>query len=103
MHLKDLIEFLETRDPSHIPPIGFVSPHSYRGDYAQVAFEPARGVTVGDMLNAAKAAHGATFCGYKGGDYTMGDYTDCYLANHGCLGEAIGPVLLGYMCGEHDA
>ncbi len=103
MNLKDLIDFLAARDPGHRPAIGFAKPHSYRGDYAQVAFEPARDVTIGDMLEAARTAHGETFTGYKGGDFTMGDWTDCYLANYGCCGEEIGPVLLGYMCGEHAA
>ena len=103
MNLKELIDFLAECDPSHAPPVGFDNAHSYRGDYAQIAFTPATDVTVGDMLATARAAHGATFCAYKGGDYTMGDYSDCYLAERGCCGEEIGPVLLGYMCGRHAA
>jgi len=100
MNLKELIDFLEACDPDHKPLVGFARPHSYRGDYAQIAFEPARDVTVREMLDDAKAAHGKTFSGYKGGEYKMDDYSDCYIANRGCCGEEIGPVLLGYMCGR---
>lgn len=97
MTLKDLIKFLEQQDPSLIVPVGFTHPHSYRGYYYDLAFEPEENVTVGQMLGAAKGAMGKTFTGYKGGEFTMGDYTDCWLATYGDCGEGIGPVLLKYM------
>jgi hypothetical protein len=52
------------------------------------------------MLADARSALGATFHGWKGGEYTMAEYTDCWLAVAGCTGEGIGPVLLRYMLGE---
>lgn len=103
MYLKELIEALEAADQSHVCEMGFAHPHSYRGYYDQLAFEPARNVRVADMLDCAREALGATYEGYKGGDYTMGEYTDVWLAKYGCCGEGIGPVLLGYMLGTHNA
>ena len=46
------------------------------------------------MLDEARRALGQTFDGWKGGDFTMAGYTECWLAVHGCCGEGIGPVAL---------
>jgi len=100
MTLGELIEFLEARDPERAVPVGFAKPHSYRGYYSELAFEPAKDVTVGSMLSCARDSLGHTFTGYKGGEYKMGEYTDVYLANYGDTGEGIGPVLLSFMVGE---
>lgn len=100
MILKDLITFLEKRDPDLIVPIGFAKPHSYRGYYDDLAFEPAERVTVASMLACAKEAVGRTYIGYKGGEFRMSEYTEVWLAEYGDTGEGIGPVLLGYMVGE---
>ena len=100
MTLSKLIEFLEKRNPNQIVEFGFGRPMSYRGDYSQLAFEPKRSVTIGEMLTHAKSALGKTFTGYKGGEYTMDDYTDCWLAEYGSCGETIGEVLLKFMVGE---
>lgn len=102
MTLEELITALESHDQAKVVPHGFANPHSYRGDYCDLAFEPAANVTVGSMLNAARSALGETFQGYKGGDYTMADYTDCWLAEWGCCGETIGPLLLKLMLAEAD-
>jgi hypothetical protein len=100
MRLKELIEELEKHHPAKHVPLGFGRPHSYRGYYEQLAFSPVENTTVGDMLNAAKTAMGKTFTGYKGGEYEMGEWTECNLAEYGSCGETIGPVLLRYMLGE---
>jgi hypothetical protein len=93
--LGDLIARLEREDPERVLPIGFAEPHSYRGDYADLAFELRRDIAIGDMLAAARAALGATFQGYKGGDYTMGEQTDCWIASYGESSDnKIGPLLL---------
>lgn len=81
-------------------PLGFGNAHSYRGYYADLAFEPKRYVTVGSMLREARAALGQTFQGYKGGDFKMGACTDCWLAKYGETGETIGPVLLELLLGH---
>lgn len=100
--LGELIAALEAKDPALTVPIGFDSPHSYRGDYCELAFEPARNVTVGSMLAAARSALGATYGGWKGGDYTMCEWTPCWLAARGSTGETIGVVLLGLMLEAGD-
>ena len=56
MQLQELIDALETYDPSIVVREGFAEPHSYRGYYEQLAFEPAYGVTIGSMLSAARSA-----------------------------------------------
>lgn len=95
MTLGELISALEAADPAAALPLGFSSPHSYRGDYMDLAFEPTANVTVGAMLADARAALGNTYQGHKGGDYTMGAYTACWLAENGSGdGETIGPILL---------
>ena len=100
MTLGELIEILQKADQSRVVPIGFHRPHSYRGYYSCVAFELKDNITVEEMLESAKSALGATFVGYKGGEYKMDNSTDVYLAEYGRLGEEIGPVLLGYMLGN---
>ena len=98
--LGELIAALEREDPSQVVPVGFKNPHSYRGYYHDLAFEPALNVTVGEMLEAARSALGQTFEGYKGGEFTMTESTDVWIACYGSHGETIGPVLLSYMLGK---
>ena len=99
MTLGDLIERLKQEDPNRILPLGFTTPHSYRGNYYDLAFEPQAGVTVGAMLRAATFADGETFVGYKGGDFTMSEASDVHLAKRGCSGEELGPMFLELLLG----
>lgn len=69
-------------------PVGLVEPHSYRGYYRDLAFEPGES-TAGAVLEAARAALGATFEGYKGGDYVMGKSTPVWVASYGCCGRKL--------------
>ena len=100
MYVDELIVFLMARDPATVVPLGFHKPHSYRGFYEQLAFEPLPNTTVGAMLACAREALGKTYEGYKGGMYTMEGYTDVHLAEYGTTGEEIGTILLRYMVGE---
>lgn len=50
MYLGDLIDRLKAEDPNKGVPLGFKNPHSYRGYYDCLAFEPAENVTVASML-----------------------------------------------------
>ena len=75
MTLDELIERLEKEDPALVVENGFGNPHSYRGYYERVAFEPVARTTIGDMLREAKSALGATYCGWKGGEYVMHGFT----------------------------
>lgn len=97
MELREIITALEAEDPAKVLPLGFTNPHSSRAYYEQLAFEPAANVTVGAMLADARGAISETYCGYKGGEYTMTEYTDCHLAEYGTCGEEIGPTLLRLM------
>ena len=104
MSLGDLISALENADPAHVAPLGFGSPHSYRGDYHELAFKPAVNVTVASMLAHARSALGASFPGYKGGDFMMSSYTECFIDHaHAVGGDRIGPVLVAYMTGKAGA
>lgn len=100
MTLKELIERLQQADQDHVCALGFDDPHSYRGYYQELAFQPKADVSVRDMLACAESAMGATFEGYKGGEFTMNELTDVYLARRGETGEGIGHFLLSYMLGE---
>ena len=81
--LGDLIKRLEEEDPNRMVQLGFARPHSYRGFYDELAFEPKENVTIGDMLEAARSALGKTFTGYKGGDYVMEEFTYVWLSYYG--------------------
>ncbi len=98
MRLGELIAALEQADPHQVCPWGFKDPDSFRGYYDELAFAPASNVTVGAMLADARSALGATYEGWKGGDYTMTASTECWIAVRGeSDGETIGRTLLRYM------
>ena len=100
MTLGDLIKELGKADPNRVLPDGFMGPHSYRGDYCDLAFEPKKDVPVGVMLADARGALGQTYSGYKGGDFLMSEYTPVHLASYGETGEEIGPLLLRLMLNQ---
>lgn len=100
MYLKELIAALEKADQIKVVPMGFHNPHSYRGTYSELAFEPKENATVAEMLASAKSALGSTYEGWKGGEYTMTEYADCHLAWEGSTGEEIGRIFLDYMLGN---
>lgn len=98
--LGELIAALKAEDPDKMVPLGFGNPHSYRGYYEQLAFEPQRDRTVGDMLADAQSALGATYQGWKGGDFTMTESTDVWLSLRGeAYAETIGRISLALMLG----
>lgn len=89
---------LAAANQNAVCPDGFDGPHSYRGYYEQLAFEPTPDVAVSDMLSSARSALGATYEGWKGGNYTMDEHTQCWLAWEGeGGGETLGPVLVRLM------
>lgn len=102
MRLKDLIQELEQADPNHYAPLGITSPHSYRGYYNELAFEPIEGVTVAAMLADARSAVGATYTGWKGGEYTMSENTPVHIAVEGSTGTELGRHLVAYMTGKYS-
>lgn len=89
MDLGTLIDELSKLPARRKVEHGFAKPMSYRGYYDELAFEPARDVTIGSMLKSAKSAVDKTFTGYKGGKFKMTADTRVHLAHYGSTGDPI--------------
>jgi hypothetical protein len=76
MDLGDYIELLQKQDPNKEVKNGLGNPHSWRGSYDEVAFEPVGKTTFGEMLKDAENALGNTYFGYKGGEFVMTPETE---------------------------
>lgn len=100
LELGELINRL-AKEPDKRVKLGFGNPHSWRGDYTELAFEPVENTTVGEMLDAARSALDRDFEGWKGGTYTMGDWTEVHLDYEGeSMGETLGALLLDFMLAD---
>jgi len=98
VNLGELITALEAVDPNKTVRHGFANPHSYRGDYMDLAFEPVQDTTVRAMLDAARSAVGVTFQGWKGGDFLMDADSWCWLSPHGEAScETLSPQTVAWM------
>lgn len=87
MNLAQLKTLLEMQPISRLCSDGFDSPHSYRGYYNEVAFEPAHDVSIGQMLDSVNLALADTFCGWKGGEYKYNLLTPVHIAFQGCVSD----------------
>ena len=89
MTLGKLIAALEAM-PADAEVAGLIGPHSYRGYYSDLAFEPT-GATMpaSSLLASCKAAMGKVFEGYKGGDYVMGAMTPVWVSHYGTCGQKL--------------
>ena len=96
MKLGRLIDWLKEQDPKLTVKYGFGGPHSDRGSYDELAFEPVDEATFGDMLKYAELANGSTFTGWKGGLYTMDRSTSVYIGDFGECGYEITPTHFKY-------
>ena len=86
--LNDLIDRLEQL-PQDMP-ILLGEAESYRGYYMDLAFVPlGKPRTVKEALKEALLAHGKTFEGYKGGEFTMEGDTPVWYSHYGSCGPAI--------------
>tara|TARA_B110000971_G_scaffold18167_1_gene16692 strand:- start:70 stop:459 length:390 start_codon:yes stop_codon:yes gene_type:complete len=101
--LDDLINRLEEL-PQDMP-ILLGEAESYRGYYMDLAFVPLYDTeprTVKEALKEALLAHGKTFTGYKGGEFTMEGDTPVWYSHYGDCGPAIigitdeGEILIQY-------
>ena len=106
MTLEELIailrKFLEERGDKWVK-YGFNNPHSYRGYYDNLAFEPEQEVSVKQMLKDAEYALNNTFQGYKGGDFTMTKDTPVWLAYYGASAQdPLTSYALAFMLGLKD-
>lgn len=89
MTLGKLIAALEAMPPdAEVDGIKF--PHSYRGYYSDLAFEPnSTRIRAADALAMCKKCMGQVFVGWKGGDFVMGSLTPLWVASEGCCGQKI--------------
>lgn len=87
--LGSLIEALEAAPADAVvcfsdqPEASPCEPHSYRGYYADLAFEHGPIRKVAEVLAEARGALGESFEGYKGGDFTMGEDTPLWRSSYG--------------------
>lgn len=82
--LGELIQFLEQQpEPQVHRKFGVCNPHSYRGYYNELAFEPTTDLSVTDMLAYVKYAVDHEFEGYKGGENLMTLDTPVWIAEWG--------------------
>jgi hypothetical protein len=87
-----LCTLLKTLDGLHALDLveGFKRPHSYRGYYDDVAFEPAgEKMKVCDLIAICKSAIGKTFEGWKGGSFEMDETTPVWIAERGESGKRL--------------
>jgi hypothetical protein len=94
--LGGLIEALERADGAADVVFDFdrekspFAPHSYRGYYEDLAFEPGKGrKKVRDLLAEVGFCVGTRMEGYKGGIYPVDLGTYLWCAEWGCCGRAI--------------
>ena len=74
--------------------------YSWRGDYSQLTLSPdGEGITAGELLALAQDAVGATFEGYKGGDFVMDADSPLYADDNG---DANGYAILGSSGGHGE-
>jgi len=101
MNLQEIIDAMEKQPRDKPMVIGFTDPHSYRGEYRNLAVEPVFGSTVGESLDCLKEALGSTYTGWKGGDYDMDGFVNVYISHTGrASGERIGALLLACLLGD---
>ena len=103
MTLGEIIRRLQEEDMDTEIQVGFGSPHSYRGYYDRLAFELVENTTIRHMLQAALAANGNIYQGYKGGDFKMDENTECYLAEYGMCGCELNSIVLEAMIDPANA
>lgn len=103
LNLGELIAELEGRPRERGVAIGLARPHSHRGRYSDLAFEPQVGTSVGDILDAARGTVGKSFPSWKGGLYTMCAETPVYVAHEGCVGAPLDWAMLEAMIGPRNA
>ena len=91
MTLGKLIERLKELDQD-MEMMALDSAHSYRGYYADLAFEEGSKQNkqkVSDVLKVVSSCLGETFEGYKGGDFIMDEDAPVWIARYGSCGTRI--------------
>lgn len=89
MTLGTMIKYLESLNQDSFIQ-GMSNPHSYRGYYCDLAFEPqSEGTKVSDALQMCRSCMGEIFEGYKGGEYVMGALTPVWISCYGSCGKKL--------------
>jgi len=83
MTLGKLEKLLNAVDADATVLYGFTHAHSWRGIYAEAAFEPAMNVSIKSMRDEVERALTETFQGWKGGDFTYDEWTEAHLDHEG--------------------
>lgn len=79
MTLKEFKSHIESYPNNHVFNYGISEPFSWRGVYAEVAFDLVEGsMSKEDVLANIQLAYDETFTGYKGGEYRYDDHTDVH-------------------------
>ena len=99
MALSGLIKALESCPKGAVFKEGFSNPHCYRGDYYELAVEPAYNVTREEMLACLRSVLGKELTGYKGGYFLMHGDVDVYLASYSHTSSTL-VTGWGAKCGE---
>lgn len=80
MNVKDLLELLDQQLQNREVPLGIGKWFSWRGVYAELAFDVRPRVAVGNMRAAVESAlRAGMMSGWKGGDYTILPSTPVHL------------------------
>lgn len=79
MTLGEMIDTLAALPQGMALRPGLGRPCSWRGSYSELAFCRTEQATVADVLAEARGAVGATYTGWKGGEFTMGFASDVYV------------------------
>lgn len=105
MKLGKMYSFLLQQPQNRTCSYGFTNPHSYRGCYDELAFEPTNNVTIEHMVSCCKRAVSETFFGWKGGEFTYTEDTPIHIAYDGyCHDEeqVFSPEILMSIAGLDD-
>jgi len=79
MELGKFKQYIESFEDNHIFDYSISEPFSWRGVYAEVAFDITNEKsTKEEVLQKIQKAYSESFYRYKGGDFTYNDYTDIH-------------------------
>lgn len=90
MSLEQLIRYLSEIDGHVVVPLGFGEPHSWRGSYDELSFEPSENISVSEMLRNALSVAGQQFQGWKGGWYEYAPEVRVHLCSQGSTDDRFG-------------
>lgn len=88
--LGDLKAVLRAIDEDVLLDFGFSDPHSYRGMYDCVSFEPSPSRPTKDLVQEVFKALQDTYTGWKGGEFNYTENTPVFFTYEGCVEDGVG-------------